>query len=289
MKYAYYPGCSLGATALPYSMSLQEIARVLDMDMPELEDWNCCGSTVYQALDEASSLTLAGRNLALAEQNGSDDLVTPCAACFAVMGKTSHTLATEPELGSQVGEALGEAGLSYAGKVGVRHLLDVLVNDVGLDAIRAKVTHPLTDLKVVCYYGCLLTRPPAVTGAAHPEYPMLMDRLVEALGAEALDWSSKTDCCGAALAVSRPDLVGKLSGRIMDNAAEVGATMIVAACPLCQTNLDMTREEGDDESMPVVYFTELMGTAFGLTPKDLGLTRHFRDPVPALCRYALTR
>jgi heterodisulfide reductase subunit B len=188
--------------------------------------------------------------------------------------------------------ALGEAGLSYQGNVRVRHLLDVMVNDVGLDAIKAKVTQPLTTLKVSCYYGCLLARPPAITGEAHPEYPVTMDRLMAALGAEPLDWYYKTQCCGASFALTRPDLATKLSGAILDNARDVGAQVVVAACPLCQANLDMY--QGDHaasghqrEPIPVLYFTELMGVAFGLSPRALGLHKHFRDPAPALRSHSL--
>ena len=168
MKYAFYPGCALHATARPYAMSTNEIADALDVELPELEDWSCCGATVYQTLDEVSSLSLSGRNLALAEKNGSPDIVTPCAACFGVLRKADHRLTEDPDQRHQVNEALDETGLSYDGGVRVRHLLDVLIEDVGLDKIRSKVTESLDGLKVVCYYGCLMTRPPAVAGTARP-------------------------------------------------------------------------------------------------------------------------
>ena len=287
MRYGFFPGCSLGATARAYGMSFERIARVLDLDMPELEDWNCCGSTVFQSLGEASSLSLSARNLALAEKSGSKELVTPCAACFAVLRKATEYLAHKPELKGQVDAALRETGLRYGGGVGVRHLLDVLVNDIGLDAVRAKVTHPLAGLKVACYYGCLLTRPPAITGAPHHEYPVTMDRLVTALGAVALDWSYKTECCGAAFAVSRPELVTRLVERIIDDARGVGAEMVVAACPHCQGNLDMYQRDSAEGPLPIVYFTQLMGLAFGASPRDLGLAKHFRDPAPTLRRHSL--
>ena len=288
MKYAFFPGCALASTARPYGMSTKEVTRVLGMNMPELADWNCCGASVFQSLDELSYLSLSGRNLALAEKNGAHDMVTPCSGCFSALGKASDNLARYPDQRELVDEALSEAGLTYSGDVRVRHLLDVLVGDVGLDAVRAKVTQPLTGLRVVCYYGCLLTRPPAVTGADHPENPVTMDRLVEALGAETLDWSHKTECCGASFSLARPELVTKLTSRILDSAREVGAEMVVTACPLCQTNLDMNREEGSGVPLPIVYFTQLMGQAFGLSSETLGLDKHFSDPVPALCRYGLT-
>ncbi len=287
MSYAFFPGCALGSTALPYGMSIREVARVLDLEIPELEGWNCCGSSVFQTLDEVSYLSLSGRNLALAERSGSQDLVTPCSGCFESLRKASDHLSQQTDLRQKVDAALGEADLSYQGNVRVRHLLDVMVNDVGLDTIRANVSQPLTGLKVACYYGCFLVRPPGITAEDHPEYPMSMDRLMSALGAQTLDWSYKTQCCGASFAVVKPDLAAHLSGKILDNAREVGAQVVVAACPLCQVNLDT--HQGDhaagnrqQDPIPVLYFTELMGVAFGIRSKLLGLTKHFRNPEPLL-------
>jgi len=282
MKYAFFPGCSLAATGRAYGMSCLEVARILDLDLPELDDWNCCGTSVFQIVDELSSLTLGGRNLALAEKTGSEDIVTPCSGCFYTLQKANHTLADLLERKREVNERLGEAGLSYGGGVRVRHLLDVVVNDVGLDEIKSRVTRPLTGLKVVCYYGCLLTRPPAVSGAANPEYPLDMDRLAAALGAEVLNWSYKTDCCGAFSTLPNREQGLKLTDRILSNARQTGAEMVVAACALCQGNLDMYQGDGEQEPLPVVYFTQLMGLAFGLTPEAVGLDKHFRDPAPAL-------
>ncbi|MBF8266627.1 MAG: CoB--CoM heterodisulfide reductase [Dehalococcoidia bacterium] len=293
MSYAFYPGCALSASALPYGMSFREVARALGMDIPELEDWNCCGATCFQTLDEVSAISLSGRNLALTERSGSQELVTPCSGCFAALEKANQHLAHDSLLRTQAAAALSEAGLSYGGSVRVRHLLDVMVKDVGLDAIKEKVTQPLTGLKVACYYGCLLTRPHAIARDAHPEYPVSMDRLMAVLGAEALDWSYKTQCCGASLALARPDMVTRLTTRILDNAREVGADVVVAACPLCQTNLDAYQGEHavngsqENKTIPIVYFTELMGLAFGLSPRALGFDKHFRDPAPALRSHSL--
>ena len=287
MKYAFFPGCSLSATALAYRMSSVEVARLLDLDMPELDDWNCCGTSVFPTLDEPSSLSLSGRNLALAEKSGSEHLVTPCPGCLLALRKARHTMATDPERRREVEDTLSEAGLTYSGEVGVRHLLDVLLEDVGLDAIKAGVTQPLNGLKVVCYYGCLLTRPPDISGAPNPENPVGMERLVAALGAEPLDWSYKTECCGAFFTLPKPELGTMLTNRILVNARAVGAEAVVAACPLCQGNLDANQENDEEEPLPIVYFTELMGLAFGLAPGALGLSKHFQDPVPALRRRSL--
>ncbi|MFH1560760.1 MAG: CoB--CoM heterodisulfide reductase iron-sulfur subunit B family protein [Chloroflexota bacterium] len=292
MRYAFFPGCSLSSSGRPYGMSTQEVTRVLGMEMLELEDWNCCGATCFQTLDDVSYLSLNGRNLALTERGGSQELVTPCSGCFEALEKANQLLAQDSPLRTQVDAALGEVGLSYRGGVRVRHLLDVMVKDVGLDAIKEKVTQPLTGLKLACYYGCLLVRPPAVAGDAHPEYPVDMDRLVSVLGAEPLDWSYKTDCCGASFALARPDLVTRLTTRILENAREVGADLVVAACPLCQANLDAYQgghavNGSHPEPLPIVYFTELMGLAFGLSPAALGLSKHFQDPTPVLRRHSL--
>ncbi len=292
MSYAFYPGCALSASALPYGMSAREVTRVLEMDMPELEDWNCCGASCFQALNEVSHVSLSGRNLALAERVGRKDLVTPCSGCFEALERANQHLIEDSLVKRQAEAALSEAGLSYGGSVNVRHLLDVMVKDVGVEAIKERVTQPLTGLKVACYYGCLLTRPPAVARNANPEYPVALDNLMTALGAEPVDWSFKTECCGASYAVARPEVVAKLTTRILDNARAVGADLVVAACPLCQTNLDAYQGEhtpsgGHGETIPIVYFTELMGLAFGLTPAALGMGKHFRDPMPALRSHSL--
>jgi len=286
MKYAFFPGCSLSATGRPYGMALHQVARILDLDLPELEDWNCCGTSVLQTVDEQSFLAFGGRNLALAEKAGSEDIVTPCSGCFYTLSKANHALATVPESKRDVDETLSEAGLRYDGGVRVRHLLDVVVDDVGLDDVRARVTRSLSGLKAVCYYGCLLTRPPAISGATDAEYPMAMDRLIRALGAEALDWSYKTECCGAFFTLPNRDLGVSLTGKILRDARAVGADLVVAACALCQGNLDMYQGDAD-QPMPIVYFAQLMGLALGLEPDSLGLNRHFRDPLPALRRLSL--
>ena len=287
MKYAFFPGCSLSATALPYGLSTDGIARLLGLDMAELNDWNCCGASVFPTLDEPASLNMAGRNLALAEKTGLKQMVTPCPGCHHALANAGHELAERPERRRDLDEMLAEEGLTYSGDVEVRHLLDVLLNDVGLDAIKARVTQPLNGLKVACYYGCLLTRPPDITGSVEPENPLGMERLMTALGAEPFDWSYKTECCGAFFSLPRPDLGVTLTERVLANAREVGAEVVVTGCPVCQGNLDKNQGNDDDEVLPVLYFTELLGVACGLAPKALGLGRHFQDPVPALRRRSL--
>ena len=286
MKYAFFPGCSLTATARPYGMSTAEVARLLDLDLAELDDWNCCGASVFATLDEASSLSLPGRNLALAERSGNKQMVTPCPGCLHALQKANLDLTNHPEQTQQLQQALGEAGLTYSGGIAVRHLLDVLVDAGGLDEIKARVKKPLNGLKIACYYGCLLTRPPDIAGAPEPENPMSIDRLMAALGAETLDWSYKTECCGAFFSLPRPELGLKLTDRILVNAREVGAEMVVTACPVCQGNLDKN-QDGEEEPLPILYFTELLGMACGLDPKALGLDRHFQDPMPTLRRRSL--
>jgi heterodisulfide reductase subunit B len=191
-----------------------------------------------------------------------------------------HDLDRHPELRSAVDEAVD---YEYEGTVAVRSLLDVVVNRVGLDAVSEKVVKDLDGLKVVSYYGCLLTRPPEITGAADPEYPMEMDRLVESLGAESLDWSYKTSCCGASLSVTNTEIALQLSRKILENAQAVGADAVVVACPLCHTNLDARQHQmGMDSPIPILYFTQLMAVAFGLDDKAAALKKNAVDPRPLI-------
>jgi heterodisulfide reductase subunit B len=224
------------------------------------------------------------KNLASMEAEGETKMTTPCAACYSRFRTAVHNVESDPTLKKAVD---AEIGYEYEGSVKVSNLVDTFVEDVGLDAIGTAVTKPLKDLKVVCYYGCLLTRPPAVTADEHPEYPMTMDNIVKKLGATPLDWSYKTDCCGASLMLTQTDIALDLSQKILDKAAEVGAEAIVVACSFCQGNLDNRQEQierrsGKRYNIPVIYFTQLMGLAMGVSPKELGLEKLFVSPDPLL-------
>jgi len=274
--YTYFPGCSSShGGAKAYDQSARAVARVLDVELIELDDWNCCGSTPYTSIDELASLCCSARNLALAEKRGFD-IATPCSACYVILNRTNSTLREYPELKAKVDEALAAGGLEYHGTVKARHLLDVLVNDVGYDEIASKVVSSLAGLKVAPYYGCQIVRPGP--GFDHPEYPQSLDRLVESLGAEAVPFPLKARCCGGSLIISEENLALGLIHKLLENASSNGAQCIVTVCPLCQTNLDAYQSRVNQKfktkfNIPILFFTQLMGLAFGIDGKTLGLEK----------------
>jgi heterodisulfide reductase subunit B len=277
MKVTYYPGCSLEGTAADYAASIAGIASLLDVELVELFDWNCCGASSAHSLDHRIALHLPARNLALAEKAGRD-VVAPCALCFNRL-KTAEKALQGPER--------EELGLSFGGGFKIWDMLDFLTQEVFLEAIAAKVVAPLMNLRTVCYYGCLAARPPAVTDKSDYENPQNMERLLKGLGAEPVDWSFKTDCCGAGLAVARPDIIDTLVQSLYERALEAGAECFVVSCQMCQANLDLSQERisrkfGRDYYLPVFYFTELMGLALGLPETRQWLVRHLVDPQPLL-------
>jgi heterodisulfide reductase subunit B len=286
MKYSYFPGCSLKGLGRAYEESLLPVMRHLGVDLRELEDWNCCGATAYMSVDEEEACVLAARNLALAENHECLDLLTPCSACYLVLNKTQHNLREFPSVRKTVENALQSVGLPYADRVHVRHPLDVLFHDVGVEAIRQKVVRPLTGLKVAPYYGCQVVRPYSTFDEAWN--PITMDRILEALGAEVLPYPLKTKCCGGSLTGTIPKVGLRLSYILLKEAVRRGADVIATICPLCQFNLDAYHAQIEKMWGPAriatVYFTQLMGLAFGMDPKILGLRRNFvpMKPLPEL-------
>lgn len=285
MKYSYFPGCSLKGLGRAYEESLLPVMRHLGVEMRELDDWNCCGATAYMSVDEHKACVLAARNLAIAEKAGPHDLITPCSACYLVLNKTKHYLHDSPEMKTAVQRALAAGQLRYEGRVEVRHPLDVLVHHVGLGVIKEKVVRPLTGLKVAPYYGCQVVRPYATFDNAWN--PTTMDRLLKTLGAEVVDYPLKTKCCGGSLTGTLPEAGLRLSYILLKEAVRRGAHVIATICPLCQFNLDAYHDQMERRwgpaHIPTVYFTQLMGLAFGLAPKTLGLHRNFLPmaPLPA--------
>lgn len=280
---AYYPGCSLHSTASEFDVSTRAVCNALELNLVEPANWICCGSSAAHRSDPEQAVLLPMTNLAQIERMGFSEVTMPCAACF-----NRHKAALYEIRRDEVGreEIDDRLGYDYHDRVQVNTLIDTLLEQVGLDRISDRVEKPLNGLPVVCYYGCLLTRPPDVTEAQHPENPTNMDDLVRALGAEVLDWSYKTSCCGAAHSLTRPDIVLKLSGHLVEHASEVGAEAIVVACPLCHTNLDARQFQMEVERpMPVMYFTQLMALAFNLPPKEAALQRNLVDPRPLLRRH----
>ncbi len=285
--YSYYPGCSLKGTGRPYDESMQAVFAALGLGLDELDDWNCCGATAYMAIDEVQAVALAGRNLALAAATG-NDVVAPCNACWLVLTKTQGKLGDDVALRDIVCGALGATCTAVNGDgpqplridrdVAVRHPLDVLINDLGVDALGEAVTRPLDGLKVTPYYGCQIVRPLATFDDQAD--PQTMDRLLAAVGCEVVDNPYKTRCCGASQMMIMPDVGIDLVSLLIADAVARGAEAIAVACPLCQFNLEgyqrkALKEAGLEQSIPILYFTQLLGLALGLDPKRLGLHRSF--------------
>ncbi len=291
MNYLYFPGCCMHGMGKPTGESILAVFQALDHPLAEIEDWNCCGATTYMSVDEMKCFALSARNLARAWEQGRPQggapiqVVAPCSACYSLLLKTQHYIEENPDVGKIVKSALREVGLESEGlhqRVRVRHPLDVLVNDIGLEKIKAKVKNPLKGLRVASYYGCLLVRPYATFDSPH--HPSSMDRLMQVLGAEAVDWPLKTRCCGGTLSSTIQGVGVRLSYIILKEAQKRKADLLINACPLCQFALECFQEEmktrQDREiQMPVFYFTQLVGKALGLSEKELGLNRLFM-PLP---------
>lgn len=283
LNYSYYPGCSLHASAKEYDESTRGLFRALDIGLKEVPDWCCCGATPAHNVDELLSLSLCAKNLELSEQV-EGDLAVACAACFSRLKVAQHKLADHPETRKQVEYAL-DAPLAV--EKPVKHLLEILASDFGLDRLAAAVKKPLTGLKVASYYGCLLTRPPGVPQLDCAEAPTIMERVIAAAGAEPVDWSHRLECCGANFTLSRPGVVLKLSGDILASARRAGADCVMVACPLCHGNLDIRQQEieeasGERYGMPVFYMTQLLALAVGVSSRQLGLDSMIVNPMPLL-------
>ena len=285
--YSYFPGCSLDASAVAYALSIKAMTEALGVELAELEDWNCCGASPYSSLDTLICSCISARNLALAEKTGLD-LVTACSSCYSVLGKTNSLLWQNPQLKEEVDEALAAGGLEYHGGVPVRHLAHVLIQDVGSEAIAAKAKRNLDGLRVAVYYGCQLVRPAG--GFDDPEFPQSLDRLIESLGATAVNFPLKSRCCGGSLVISEESIALGLIRKLLDSAATNGAECIITVCPLCQTNLDVyqgrvNRRFKTHYDMPILFFTQLVGLALGLGSKELGIDRGIVSPRRLLSRY----
>ncbi len=277
----YYPGCSLHSLAREFDHSFRAVAGALGVDLVEPNGWTCCGASPAHKVDHYQGIRAPMENLALVEASGFDEVVAPCAACFNRFKAAAHEARADAGLRERL-EA--DLGYRYRDTVKVWSVSEWLANKVGIEEVRERVRRPLAGLKVVSYYGCLLTRPPKVTGHPNPEYPMELDDVVNALGAESLDWDDKTLCCGGSLAVPAKDVMLKLSRDIVEHAQEVGADVIAVACPLCDSNLDsrQLQMKGLARKTPVLYVTQLMALAFGLGEKAAGLGKKLVDPRPML-------
>ena len=283
LNYSYYPGCSLHASAKEYDESTRGLFKALSIGLHEVPDWFCCGATPAHNVDELLSLALCAKNLELAD-GVEGDLAVACAACFSRLKTTQHKLGENEGKRKQVEQAI-DAPLSL-GKP-VKHLLEILARDFGLERLAATVTKPLSGLKIAPYYGCLLTRPTDVPQLDCVEAPTIMERVLEAAGAGTVAWSHRMECCGANFTLSRPGVVLKLTGDILASAKRAGADCLVVACPLCHGNLDIRQKEieeatGEEYGMPVFYVTQLLALACGVSPDQLGFGSMMVNPTPLL-------
>jgi heterodisulfide reductase subunit B2 len=288
VSYVFYPGCSLHGTAWDFNASTRAVAQALSIKLPEVPDWICCGSTPAHQTDPLLALALPAKNLLAARGR---TVAVCCAACYSRLKTANHEISRSPAMREQVADVLGS---DYDGRTEVRHFLEILVRDVGVRKVAAAVTRPLQGLRVACYYGCLLSRPPEVTGFDDPENPTLMDQLLGAAGAAVVDFPHKTECCGAGYGITEVGLVKQLSREILAMAQAAGANCIATACPLCQLNLDLRqgaieRDSGDRYGLPVFFFTQLVGLAFGLSRQTLGLRSLVTSPEAVLSEMGLSR
>lgn len=274
--YVYYPGCSLESLGKSYHLSTMEVASKLGIEFKEIEDWNCCGATAYFPVDELLSYTLSARNLAIAEKTGYKDFVAPCSACFKNAYTTNNYLNSDPDLAEHINYALEADNLHFNGTMHVRHLIEVFIEDFGFETIKNHVTYPLNNLLVAPYYGCQLVRPRKMN--ENVENPGYFEDLLSALGATPVEFESKTRCCGGSLIITNRIAALDMVGKLLQDAINSHAQIIATTCPMCNVNLEVyqnqvNREFGTNYSIPIVYFTQLMGSAFGCSPKSLGINK----------------
>jgi heterodisulfide reductase subunit B len=279
MRYGYFPGCSAESTARDMHESAMAVSKALGIELIEPEGWTCCGATAGHQTDRFLSVALPAASLAKVKDDGLD-MVVSCAACYNRMEVANHEIRSSAEMRKDVGEALGR---DYDGSVNVKHFLEVLLEDVGIERVRESTKRSLNGLKVACYYGCLLVRPHQITNFDDPENPTFMDKLATALGAESLDWPHKVECCGGGLSMSRTDVVVSLTASILEMAKASGAQCVAVGCPMCQINLDMRqldiqKQMGRRYDMPIVYITQLLGLCLGISPDELGFSKLMVSP-----------
>lgn len=290
MRYLYYPGCSPKTSNKAYDLSARAVGRALGCELVELEDWNCCGATAYMSVRELSAFVIASRNLALAQQQGGGPLITVCSACLTVLNKANRYMAENPGLRKTINEALALVGLEYSNGVWARHFLDVLVNDIGLEAVAARAVNSLDGLQVATYYGCQLSRPYGTFDDR--EFPTTMDRLFTRLGAKVVPFPLKARCCGGMLMSTNEEIALRLVRDLLACAVGQGAQVVVTTCPLCHINIEAYQDRvnarfGTNYALPVVYFTQLVGVALGLPKKDLGLGMELISTEEVFAKYRL--
>ncbi len=277
-RLGYYPGCSLGGTAKEYDVSTRAIASRLDVFLEEIQDWNCCGATSAHATNHLLSVALPARSLAIAESQGLQRILTPCAACFNRLAMAGKQVREDKDLAAEVCEII-ERPLKHPPQI--LSMMEFLQES--LPTLRSKITKPLQGMKIACYYGCLLLRPAEICTFDDPEAPSSMEEIVRATGAEPVDWPMRTECCGGGFSLSRTASVVRLGRTILESAQKAGAQALVLACPMCQSNLDFRQQAiaaamKKPLSLPIIYITQLIGVALGLSGAELGFAKHYVSP-----------
>jgi heterodisulfide reductase subunit B len=283
VSYVFFPGCSLDGTARDYHRSALAVAGKLDLEMPEIKDWICCGSTAAHSSDPLLADSLPAKNLSAAV---GETVAVACAACYSRLKTANHHISADAAVRAKVAAVIGA---DYDGQTKVLHLIEILCREVGRPRIAKAIHRPLAGLRVACYYGCLLSRPAEITNFDDAENPKLMDQLLETAGATPVDWPHKTECCGASFSITNTDIVLELTNQILSMAKAAGVDCIVTACPLCQLNLDMRQKDIESRynrqyNLPVFYFTQLLGLAMGCSPAEIGLGSLIVDPRPTLAK-----
>lgn len=279
-EYVYYEGCSLEGTASAYDASIRLVMKSLGVTLVEPPDWSCCGSTPAHAVDHLLAAALAGRNLAIVERMGAAALATPCPSCLAALKKAHASMARDTAFRDEVNSLLDAP---YNCTVTAKSVLQIIYEDVGLEEVARPVTTSLPGLRIAPYYGCILTRPPKLACFDDPENPVSMDRILAAAGVEIVDFAFKLECCGAAFGVPKKEMVLRLAAKVLSMAVDAGANCIAVACPLCQQNLDLRQGQvnaalGTSFNIPVLYFSQVLGLAYGYKPAALGINKHIVSP-----------
>jgi heterodisulfide reductase subunit B len=285
MSLAYYPGCSLRHSSAELDVSTRKVLEVLGVEYKEVPDWTCCGSTPAHMMDHLLAQALAARNLRQAAEVG-DELLAPCPSCYQREKNAELEIHKSDAFREEVNEVLDKP---YEGKVKVYALPEYLMKFVGEERVASLVKADLSQLKVVPYYGCLLGRPSELTGECDSEQPMMMDLLLQAAGADVKWWNYKTECCGASVGMPKEEIQRRLSGKVIEQALAAGAEAIVVCCPLCHVNLDLKQGQINsflrtDYKVPILYLSQVLGLALGLSAADVMLNKNIVDPGPVVKR-----
>jgi len=286
MKICYYPGCTLKSNAKNFEDSTLCSLKELGLDVEELQRWNCCGTVYSLAADDLIHHLASIRNLIRVKEAGADSVMTLCAMCYNTLKRVNERIKADPDSLAKIHKFMDEEKIAYGGDVRVRHLLEILRDDIKFETISKKVRRPLKNLKVASYYGCLLVRPKEI-GLDDLESPTILENLMAALGAQPVDFPYKTECCASYQTVDKPDTVVERTYSILNSARDRGAEVVAVSCPLCAFNLDHRQKEtaqkyAEFKKMPILYFTQLMAVALGCGEKDLRLDLHYVNPKPLL-------